>query len=164
MKRVAVLVPFVIGGALIASPIGATADDATEIATKTETIRVISREQPGQFVDNQPTGVGPEDPSIGDMVVFTTRLTQARRRTGRGHIVCTVTQPRPRVASCVATFRLADGQITAQGLVGEGQREGDRVAAAITGGTGRYAGARGTLQARPLKRGRERLTFRFETR
>ncbi len=149
-----VLISLAATGAIVVSAAGASANGTT----KTTTIRVISQEESGQFVDNPPTAAGPEDASVGDMFVFTLRLSKAGRRVGRGHVACTMTQLRPPVPQCVGTFRLTGGQITVQGLTPPDDRP---FTVAITGGTRRYAGARGTLRVRPLAGERERLTFRI---
>ena len=65
--------------------------------------------------------------------------------TGRRFLVCAVTQTAPSIEqalyACQLTYKLTGGTITASGVV----HLNDTAAAAITGGTGAYAGARGVL-------------------
>jgi hypothetical protein len=79
------------------------------------------------------------------------------RRAGSAHFVDTLVNLRPYIFESVGTFRLRDGDIALQGL--------DRIARAddlvITGGTGRYVGAAGTVSYQQLRRGRE-IRYRFD--
>lgn len=85
----------------------------------------------------------PETP--GDEVIAVSRVGGAA--TGRRYLVCTVTQTAPSVEkalySCNVTYVLAGGTITADGVV----RLDGSSTVAVTGGTGAFAAARGTLLA-----------------
>jgi hypothetical protein len=97
-------------------------------------------------VDQPPRHHGPHSPnSVGDTVIATGRLTGDR--TGRFFLHCTALRPGRDLAKepflCHAAYVLTDGSINATGVIRlEDSRE---THAAITGGTGAYAGARGTL-------------------
>ena len=91
--------------------------------------------------------------SVGDRLVTRQSLFDAdKRRIGTLYSDCTSVGPAgsfPRLLLlCKVTYRLADGQIVAMGAI----RFDDADAAlAIVGGTGDYAGARGTVKtAKPL--------------
>ena len=83
----------------------------------------------------------PESP--GDEVIALSKISGPA--TGRRFLVCTVTETAPSIEkalySCQVTYTLAGGTITAAGVV----HLNDTATAAITGGTGAYAGARGVL-------------------
>ncbi len=66
---------------------------------------------------------------------------------GTDHGVCTVLNASQ--SQCDATLVLPKGQIVTHGV--EGVRTSFEVA--VIGGTGAYAGARGTMTARPVKDG-----------
>ena len=101
--------------------------------------------------------VGPPAASTGDRLVFSHTLTSAGKTTGLSGVECaltSVTTSKPKgkqkpVTSarshCVGTIVLTDGQIAAQGLTDLIGPDGN-FELAVTGGTGRYAGAVGTLR------------------
>ena len=60
---------------------------------------------------------------------------------------------------CLGSAKFRDGQITIQGLL---SGEPQRFSFAITGGTGDYEGAEGTLVVREIDDEREALTFYLE--
>ena len=63
---------------------------------------------------------------------------------------------------CTITFDLEDGQLTSQALVELAEGEPAAFTAAITGGTGRYGKARGTVEMRQVAP--EELHFTFSLR
>ena len=89
----------------------------------------------------------PERP--GDQVIAVSKVRDSDQ--GRRYLICTATQTAPSVEkalyACQATYTLAHGTITVTGVV----RLDGKATAAITGGTGAYAGARGTLRSAPGK-------------
>ena len=108
--------------------------------------------------------VGPPAASIGDRLIFSHTLTTAGRTTGLSGVECamtSVTTSKPEgkqkaVTSarshCMATVVLTDGQIAAQGLTDLLDPDGD-FELAVTGGTGRFTGAAGTLRKAGAKDG-----------
>jgi len=97
-------------------------------------------------VDQPPRHHGPHSPnSTGDIVIETGRLTGDR--SGRFFLHCTALRPGRDLAKepflCHASYMLSDGSINVTGVIRLEDPEG--VDAAITGGTGAYAGARGSL-------------------
>ena len=86
--------------------------------------------------------------SLGDQIVFTNKLLKGDTEVGHEGAVCTVTSAERQEAQCAATFSLRGGQITAQALVHLGTLTPYLVA--ITGGSGRYQGAEGQIEVRPV--------------
>jgi hypothetical protein len=97
------------------------------------------------FVDAPPRakvkGEGPSRYSRGDQLVSLQPLAED----GTLHLTCTTTRAGKitrLVLSCRAVSRLPDGDIVAEGLFSPAAASSTL---AVTGGTGDYAGARGTL-------------------
>jgi hypothetical protein len=95
----------------------------------------------------------PETP--GDEVIAVSRVSGAA--SGHRYLTCSATKTAPSVETalyaCQVTYVLARGTITASGVV----RLSGRATAAITGGTGAYAGAHGVLTS---VSGKDTLAFR----
>ncbi|MCW2767067.1 MAG: hypothetical protein JWO11_3026 [Nocardioides sp.] len=116
-------------------------------------IRVLSTNTEEAFID-----VGDPGFSLGDEFVFTSNLTKQGRPMGHTGVVCTITSTATEESQCVGTLSLLRGEITIQGLVaGEPQV----FEFPITGGSGAYEGAEGTLRVRELSSNptRELLTI-----
>lgn len=106
-------------------------------------------------VDVPPLITGNSSPETpGDEVIAVSRV--GGSATGKRYLVCTVVERAPSIETalyaCQVTYTLARGTITAAGVV----HLNGSVAAAITGGTGAYAGARGLLASAP---GHDTLTL-----
>ena len=114
-------------------------------------VRVVSTNTEEAFVD-----VGEEGLSLGDSFVFSSDLTKHGQSVGHTGVVCTLTSVEMEESQCVGTAWLRGSQITVQGLLA-GEPEVFKVA--ITGGTGAYEGAGGTLVVKELSDTRELLTF-----
>ena len=144
-KRIAVTVV-----AVAAIPVTALSLQPTNAASSSsapETFRLVERPGTFKFVDVPPRQQSEESPpTAGDQLIFTSPLFRSGERAGKLHAVCTITrrtQTWDRIqASCVGTFDLRAGSI--QLAVG-GRIFEDRLEIAVTGGTGRYAGANGTV-------------------
>lgn len=119
-----------------------------------DTIRVISTNTEEEFVDT-----GESDFTLGDSFVFTSRLSKDGRTVGHTGVECTVTSVAREETQCLGSAKFRDGQITVQGLL---SGEPQRFSFAITGGTGDYEGAEGTLVVREINEEREVLTFFLE--
>lgn len=147
-RRLAVrlAVPLAAAGAtaaILAAGSGAQAPTA-------RTITLVTKEQTnaGAFVDAAPRARNPRRPnaSAGDAFVISETLYDAAgaARVGTLSATCTFTRPtrNPENAPtmCQGVYHLSDGDIVGAGLL-----SGDPVRLAVTGGTGAYAGARGTL-------------------
>jgi hypothetical protein len=86
--------------------------------------------------------------ALGDQIVFTNKLLRGDTEVGHEGAVCTVTSVERQEMQCIATFSLRGGQITAQALVHLGDPTPYLVA--VTGGSGRYEGAEGQIEVRPV--------------
>lgn len=125
------------------------------------TIKLFEREKGStfRFVDNPPKSRNKRRPraSTGDVFVFSTPIfNEARKlRLGQLSVQCTVSRPgteRTETAVCHGAFALKDGQIAVEAVV---RGDPKTVVAAVTGGTGVYEGARGTLRSKTVKKGSE---------
>jgi hypothetical protein len=126
---------------IYAQSAGASASDT---APRASTMTLLQKDGHLTFVDVGPQGGEMKPPSQGDQYVLNNRLLDGtRERVGRTHIVCTTTVPgRKAIAVCDHVFTLPDGTLTAQSIAPLSK---PRETMALTGGTGRYAGSRGTI-------------------
>lgn len=129
-------------------------------ASGARTIKLFEASNGGTFgfVDNPPKTIR-KDPhaSVGDILAFSNPIFDESRkhRLGVSSAQCIATRP-GRIATatytCSGTFALNDGTIAVAAL-----QRGEPITQqlAVTGGTGAYDGARGTIVARMLKSGTE---------
>jgi len=112
-----------------------------EPAVAGEHIRVVERPVGETTVDLTAKG-----DSVGDMLVFANEIFDAANKTrigsDQGYCVRTVVG---KSWECFWTLKLEAGQITVEGPFLD---EGDSLMA-VTGGTGKYAGARGSMKLHP---------------
>lgn len=101
--------------------------------------------------------VSSKGPSLGDEIVFAEKLLQGGKQVGHEGAVCTTVSLERREAQCVATYSFGGGQITAQALITLGSTA--PYAGAITGGTGKYEGAKGEVHVAPVSNTEGILTF-----
>jgi hypothetical protein len=118
------------------------------------TIRVASVTAQERFLD-----LGPEGFTLGDELVFSANLWRQGERVGRLGVECTVTSTRTEDLQCLATARFGNGQITVQGLL---RGAPESFVLAVTGGTGAYFGAAGSVHVLQVSENREILTFHLE--
>jgi len=137
--------------ALVLGP-SASAQDA-----KTLTFKELDRGSTIAFVDNAPTSNAKGEPSasIGDAIVFTNPLTdRAGKRVGRLFAHCTAVvaarQANKAAFTCEGIMVVDGGTLYVQAFL---SKAGATVHGTVTGGTGAYANARGTLVSRPTKAG-----------
>ena len=109
------------------------------------------------FVDSAPLSKAKGEPtaSLGDRIVFTNPLVSAAgKHVGRLYLHCTVVVAAPQANraafACEGVIALGGGTLAVQTLL---LRAGATVNGIVTGGTGTYANARGTLRSRPTKTG-----------
>jgi hypothetical protein len=133
---------------MVVGPAGAQDDQR-------RTIRVTGVTIQDTFAD-----LGEQGFSLGDKFIFSAGLRRHGERVGRLGVECTITMTRHGGESqCVATARFGNGQITAQGLLAG---EPETFVFPVTGGSGAYLGAEGTVRVRQVTDTREILTFRLE--
>jgi len=100
-------------------------------------LQMVLRPASFRLADLPPKRSGDGPPSPGDASIITYRVSDASgaKRLGRAQFVCVAVDRRGRHEQCTGTIDLPDGQIATQG---------DAENVAVVGGTGAYAGARGT--------------------
>jgi hypothetical protein len=111
-------------------------------------LRFLDVEEGGTFVDVDRSGGF--EPTIGDQFITIDGLyawagTKRGDRVGRAHVIGTIVSPATAVISATAVLR--DGTVQVEGVLNFTSRVSTL---AVTGGTGRYAGARGTLTVRNI--------------
>jgi hypothetical protein len=135
--------------------VGALALSAAPAGAKTHghtiTIKARSQIEHAQVVDNAPAG-----DSAGDMLVFTEQLFDTRgKRIGSDAASCV--RLFDATWLCTGVYKLPGGQVMVQLLQPGPTGTYDQ---AITGGTGRFAGARGTVTV-AQQSGGDRFTFKI---
>jgi hypothetical protein len=115
------------------------------------TFKLTSKLDQAKFVDNAPAGDSP-----GDMLVFTEKLYDAHgKQVGTDAAQCV--RLFDQSSLCTGVYKLRGGQIHVQLLQPGPTGKYDQ---AVTGGTGRYAGARGTVTVDQRSDG-DRFTFKL---
>jgi hypothetical protein len=106
-------------------------------APPTGTLQIVLRPQSFHLADLPPKRSGDAPPSPGDASIVTYRVfdSTGAKRLGRAQFVCVAVDRRGEHEQCSGTIALPDGQIATQG---------DAANMAVVGGSGAYAGARGT--------------------
>ena len=137
--------------ALVLAGVG-SAQSATTL-----TFKELTKGSTFVFVDNAPASKTKGEPaaSAGDVIVFTNPLVDATgKRIGRLYIHCTAVVAARLAAkapyACEGVVVLGGGTLSIQAFLAHA---GATVHGAVTGGTGTYANARGTLLSKPTKAG-----------
>ncbi len=133
--------------ALVASPASAVGEPTTI------TFKELEKGATFHFLDNSPEATlnhGVVSISPGDELLSTNPLSIKGRIAGKMRVICTATRAgntknvNSAGFNCSGIARIPGGTLILEGEGREGPIEG-----AITGGTGIYAGARGTFVSRP---------------
>jgi hypothetical protein len=139
-------------GCALALGSAASAQNATTL-----TFKELNKGSTFAFVDSAPMSKAKGEPtaSLGDRIVFTNPLVDTSgKRIGRLYSHCTaVVAARSAFNAsfaCEAVVVLGGGTLTVQTFLAHG---GATVNGTVTGGTGTYANARGTLNSKPTKSG-----------
>jgi hypothetical protein len=140
---------------IVLAALAALALSATPAAAKrherTITIKARSHLDQVRLIDNAPAGDSP-----GDVLVFTEQLFNSNgKRIGSDAASCV--RLFDATSLCTGAYKLPGGQLMVQLLQPGPTGTYDQ---AITGGTGRFAGARGTVTV-AQKPGGDRFTFRI---
>ena len=150
------------GLVLAAGGIAVGATSASSDQSGGEALRLVGKEVSSQFLD-----LGEADFSEGDQFVFTNDLFRGGTKVGEDGgscIVTRLTQEGANTWECHGVNSLPGGLITVQGIVTYGPDEevkAEPYQFAITGGTGRYRDASGTVRIEEVSAERLRLTFRI---
>jgi hypothetical protein len=145
---------------LLSSSGGAQADSE---GSESQVIRIVAVEAASKYLDFGRKGFGQSD-----QFVFTNDLLRAGTKVGEDGGSCTVTRLKASGANtwfCVASNALPGGQITVEGLVTYGPDEAVKAEPyyfAITGGTGRYEGARGQVKLEEVSADKVHATFMID--
>jgi hypothetical protein len=147
--------PIVLGTTLAASAVAAAVIAGTGQAQDPagRTLQIKASSPDVRYVDLAPRmRTRRSAPSTGDLVISAGTLADAAgARLGTSHLVCAITDPRGAIQrsilQCTGTWRLRDGTLSF--AVADALASDRTVTAAITGGTGAYAGARGEAVSRP---------------
>ena len=125
----------------VAAVLAASAVLTAATATAAERIQVVERPAGETTVD-----LGAKGDSVGDLLVFANKVYDAANKSAvgsdQGYCVRTVVG---KSWECLWTLTLKAGQITIEGPFMD---EGDSLFA-VTGGTGKYAGAKGSMKLHP---------------
>jgi hypothetical protein len=112
--------------------------------TTSTTLKIVATQHDFGQVDSGKRGL-----TRGDSSVFSEVLRIDGKIAGSDHIACTFMGMWPKETDfCRGLFVLPGGSLVAEGAAGQGP-----FTVAIVGGSGRYAGARGTIRAIPSKTG-----------
>ena len=130
----------VLSVALTAAAVGSSSAPAqANHVLETRTLHLVEKGGGLKIVDNPPRARHQYDFSAGDIVIVTREITTARGgRGGSMHLVCIATGATTQ--QCNGTETLAGGTLELAGTSGPHPA----TAVAVIGGTGAYAGARGT--------------------
>ena len=159
MKRQAAVLSAAL--AVVVVGIAVVSSNAQQPGPPTGTLELVQRGRESTFkhIDHPPRGGGPQAPSPGDLAIIGGTLRDtSNRRVGKVHVVFMRLKGRRRahVDQVSATFDLKGGQIVMGGVSDGGRTD----VVAITGGTGSYAGARGSMRVTLGRRaGRFLITF-----
>jgi hypothetical protein len=136
-------------GVLATFAVMSTSGTAQTPGPRTFTLFELERSATFRFIDNPPRAFrdGRGSVSPGDIVTVRTPLADAtKHRAGWLNAACIVTKPGKKFAramlQCDLGYELKDGHIAAAATV---RGESPSTVSAITGGTGAYEGARGSV-------------------
>ncbi len=145
----------VIAVVALAVGIALPAAGSTGNAAQDQTIRVTAVTTEQKLLD-----LGGPGFSLGNEIVFSQKLLQGANQLGHDGAVCTEVSVARQEAQCIATYSFPGGQITAQALVIFGSTA--PYDGSITGGTGKYEGAKGELHVQNVSPTEGILTFHLE--
>lgn len=145
----------VIAVVALAVGIALPAAGSTGNAAQDQTIRVTAVTTEQKVLD-----LGGPGFALGNEIVFSQKLLQGANQVGHDGSVCTEVSVARQEAQCIATYSFPGGQITAQALVIFGSTA--PYDGSITGGTGKYEGAKGELHVQNISPTEGILTFHLE--
>jgi hypothetical protein len=147
------------GAAVTALVLGALLGSGAGDSRAADDAGAVTLQFGGVTVQSIRLNVGPQVASTGDRLMFSHSLTDLKdgKTVGLAGVECamtSVTTSKPKAdqkaktsarSHCLATIVLTDGQIAAQGLTDLVDPNGN-FELAVTGGTGEYSGAAGTMR------------------
>ncbi len=158
--RTAALITATLAAATTAASVAVNASGQTAAAPVSSTIHLTQVDRSFKFIDVAPAGVGRKPPTQGDAFVIGGQLLMATKIIGKANLVCTTTQPGRRGGSlCDGVLVLQAGQIAFTGY--NTVADTPQTVFAVTGGSGTYAGAHGTLTAKTARNDRTTITVQI---
>jgi hypothetical protein len=157
MRRTVMLATVISAAGLAAGAALASTGAAQAPGPPTGTKQLVVRQSSFKVLDHPPRRRGDGPPSAGDASILRYRVFDAtgETRLGRMSAICVSTvrptNQRDQDVQCTSTLTLRDGAI---------MLEGPGNPLAVTGGTGAYAGARGTAEGQD-RNGQTTLTLTF---
>jgi len=145
----------VIAVVALAVGIALPAAGSTGNAAQDQTIRVTAVTTEQKLLD-----LGGPGFSLGNEIVLSQKLLQGANQVGHDGSVCTEVSVARQEAQCIATYSFAGGQITGQVLISLNSTA--PYDGSITGGTGKYEGAKGELHVQNVSPTEGILTFHLE--
>jgi allene oxide cyclase-like protein len=119
-----------------------SAGSAAAQAAKETTLKFIATDEDGNMVDEDLGDKSAQDgPDIGDVLAFTQTLTLDGKAAGQVHVAAVGVDHMRHLTQINGTLVLADGDIEVAGIVSQDPA----FTLAVTGGTGSYVGAAGTI-------------------
>lgn len=158
----------VLGAAVMASSVAlaATGHGTSRHGRQAQTIRLTA-----STFDSRDLDLGPTGPTLGDYFVVTEDLFRHGQKVGTDHGTCTITRIEPKngtpergALTCAATFVLPQGQIAVYGTrtAELASQKPPNFVLAVTGGTGVYKRARGTVHIVDLSQSDSRVILRLD--
>ena len=135
----------------------ASAPLARAAGPTTITVRESEKGAIFQTVDVAPKGKNETDVSLGDEIVFTIPLEAGGKKIGRVDGVCVVVAKKHPEYLCTSTYVLQHQGTLASSMNFKPSKKTNH--GAIVGGTGVYAGARGTFTISNETEGGDKTTF-----
>lgn len=133
-------VPAALLAAGATAPAVANQDHAAR-ARQATTRTFVATDEPGNMTVEDLGAPSPDGPGLGDLVAFTQDLARNGHHAGTAHVSAIGVDARRHLSEATGTLRLHGGTVQVGGLV----NRSPRFTLAVTGGTGRYVGARGTM-------------------
>jgi hypothetical protein len=157
MKSIARFTGF--SGALAAccALVVASADPAGAAGPTTISVREGHQGAIFKTVDVAPKGKNPSDVSLGDEIVFTVPLVAGGKKIGRENGVCVLVAKKHAEDLCTSTYAFPHQGTLATSMIFKPAKKTNY--GAIVGGTGVYAGARGTFTISNETEGGDKATF-----
>lgn len=141
--------------AAVSAPASGSTSPSTDGRAFVRVIHLVAHEQHGVFIDQ-----GPHGPSLGDESVFAGIVnngSDSRRVGSFGGTLTSITTD-DSVFAATIDLRLSGGQLAIQGIF---DPAASPIVHAITGGTGRYLGARGQFSFTEPRHGLLDITLRL---
>jgi hypothetical protein len=123
-----------------AAAAGVSAPSA-DTSTGATTLSFIATDIDGNHVTVDLGHKNPGKPDIGDLVAFTQNLATDGKNVGQVHVIAAVVDHKQHLSEATGTIVLKDGSIQLAGVVSTGPQ----FTLIVTGGTGKYVGATGTM-------------------